>query len=450
MDGSRAAVLVEGSVSAPPSLGLALLGSLDDAAFDELSAAGVLEALRGWERVVGTVAVQQARAVRALAARIGAERGAGRGTLLCEEEITEELALALRISSAQARGMREFADGLGLLPATAAALSAGVLGLGHARVLVDALAGTDPLLEESVRADLEQRLLAYATGNPVTPAQLRRRAQRLLLAVDPDGAAQRRNRARRGRSVSCRPDAHGMAWLSAYLPAQDAAACYAVLDTHARAGVGVDPDDERGLGARRADALTDRIHTGHLDGTGDTSSSTGDPVTRQVHVSVTVSLATLTGRTDSPGELGGYGPIDADLARQLAFSPDATWRRLVTDPLSGTLLDVGTTRYRPPTRLDRYVRHRDQTCRWPGCTTPADRCDLDHTQPYPTGPTNDDNLITLCRRHHRLKTLADFDTEQDTDGRWQVTTPTGRVITTGPPDLAGAGDEPDPPDEPDS
>jgi hypothetical protein len=47
----------------------------------------------------------------------------------------------------------------------------------------------------------------------------------------------------------------------------------------------------------------------------------------------------------------------------------------------------------PPAGLDRDIRLRDQTCRWPGCSVLARRCDLDHTIAYPEGPTNEDNLV---------------------------------------------------------
>jgi predicted restriction endonuclease len=47
-------------------------------------------------------------------------------------------------------------------------------------------------------------------------------------------------------------------------------------------------------------------------------------------------------------------------------------------------------------------------CRWPGCTRSARTCDLDHIVPWPDGPTTADNLIALCRGHHRLKTLGRF------------------------------------------
>jgi len=83
---------------------------------------------------------------------------------------------------------------------------------------------------------------------------------------------------------------------------------------------------------------------------------------------------------------------------------DGTWRRILTEPVSGAILDYGRTTYRPPTALTDYVRARDRVCRFPTCQTPASRCDLDHLKPYePDGITADTNLWALCRRHHRLK-----------------------------------------------
>ena len=68
-------------------------------------------------------------------------------------------------------------------------------------------------------------------------------------------------------------------------------------------------------------------------------------------------------------------------------------------------------RYTPSAGLARFVRCRDLTCRFPGCDEPADRCDLDHTIPYPVGPTCASNLGCLCRKHHLLKTFWGWRTD---------------------------------------
>ena len=87
-----------------------------------------------------------------------------------------------------------------------------------------------------------------------------------------------------------------------------------------------------------------------------------------------------------------------------ALAAGGTWRRLVTDPASGVVIDVGRTRYRPPAGLADLVRARDRACVFPTCQTPADRCDIDHLTAWSQGGTTSlDNLATLCEAHHRLK-----------------------------------------------
>ena len=87
-----------------------------------------------------------------------------------------------------------------------------------------------------------------------------------------------------------------------------------------------------------------------------------------------------------------------------ALAAGGTWRRLVTDPASGVVIDVGRTRYRPPAGLADLVRARDRACVFPTCQTPACRCDIDHLTAWSQGGTTSlDNLATLCEAHHRLK-----------------------------------------------
>ena len=87
-----------------------------------------------------------------------------------------------------------------------------------------------------------------------------------------------------------------------------------------------------------------------------------------------------------------------------ALAAGGTWRRLVTDPVSGVVIDVGRTRYRPPAGLADLVRARDQVCVFPTCQTPAERCDIDHLTAWSQGGTTSlDNLVVLCEAHHRLK-----------------------------------------------
>ena len=172
-----------------------------------------------------------------------------------------------------------------------------------------------------------------------------------------------------------------------------------------------------------------------------------------VAVDVTVPLDRLIGRPPEPGRdrppgtappddppsapgppgpppiprvsIGGRtAPVPDAVARALAAG--GTWRRLVTDPLSGAVIDVGRTRYRPPAALADLVRARDGACTHPGCAVPARRCDLDHITPWSGGGTTGlDNLTALCRTHHRLKHAPGWTLTRTPDGDLTWTTPTG-------------------------
>ena len=122
-------------------------------------------------------------------------------------------------------------------------------------------------------------------------------------------------------------------------------------------------------------------------------------------IQIVIPYSTLIGADDQPAEFVGHGPIPASLAREAAA--DGVWRRLVTDPLSGTLLDHGRTTYHPPAGLADHVRARDVYCRFPGCRRRAADAELDHIIAWSDGgTTSEPNLAAYCTHHHRLKTHA--------------------------------------------
>src|SRR6266536_1574018 len=97
----------------------------------------------------------------------------------------------------------------------------------------------------------------------------------------------------------------------------------------------------------------------------------------------------LMGLTEHGAELAGYGPIPAPLARELAA--DGTWRRLLTDPATGHLLDYGRTTYRPPATPANRIPVLDHHCVFPGCLHLADAGDSDQRMPVPHGTTSAEN-----------------------------------------------------------
>ena len=112
------------------------------------------------------------------------------------------------------------------------------------------------------------------------------------------------------------------------------------------------------------------------------------------------------------------------------------------DPLTGARLDphdhLATDAYRPSGELTALVKARDGRCRFPGCSVAARFCDLDHARPWPAGRTATRNLLTLCRRHHRIKQRPGWRLHLADDATATWTDPTGRVRTTTPLDALQA------------
>jgi hypothetical protein len=144
-------------------------------------------------------------------------------------------------------------------------------------------------------------------------------------------------------------------------------------------------------------------------------------------INVTVSLETLMGLSEEPGELERYGPLSAVATRELAHAAGSTWRRLVTAPRTRQIIDVGRHSYRPPAAMADLVRARDGICTFPTCQMPATRCDLDHITAWADqGETSTSNLHAVCRRHHRLRHNAGWNVARNAaTGTTTWTDPTG-------------------------
>ena len=130
----------------------------------------------------------------------------------------------------------------------------------------------------------------------------------------------------------------------------------------------------------------------------------------------------------------GIGIIPADVVADLATRFDTTITRALLDPATGTIIETSSPAYRPPKKIAAMVRLRDGTCRFPGCTRPARRCDLDHVIPWPNGPTQVANLHCLCQHHHRAKHEAGWILAMTPDGVCTWTSPLGQDYTTHPVD----------------
>jgi hypothetical protein len=180
--------------------------------------------------------------------------------------------------------------------------------------------------------------------------------------------------------------------------------------------------DARSIDMKRADALT-AIAAASL------SVSPVTPHRRPISINVTIDLPTLLGLAENPGQLNGYGAIPASVARELAS--DGKWKRFITDPQTGNLLDYGRESYEPPQALKDFLIARDRTCRFPGCRRSAALSDLDHAQSWEEGgSTSAENLGALCRRHHRLKTHDGWSVTSSVDGSCTWVSPLGKKFFT--------------------
>ena len=395
----------------------------------------VLELVAAWDKVAAWVSQQQLAAIAEFARRpmaLGIDPDIALASRSRPGEVArshpdDEIAARLTTSRAAASHRLDLSLTLAAaLPQTRAALSQGRIDLAKAEAIARACQVLEP---EAARA-LESKVLDRAER--LNPPRLRQLLRREVVRLDPAAAEARCQRARSERRVVITPMEDGMAELYAVLSATDAVAIDTALTAAARHAKANRCDgDDRTMDQLRADLLAEpfleALANGELRGPRPTPLARHRGAPARLHV--TVSASVLLGDSDEPGHLERYGPITAATARAMAV--DATWRRILTDPVSGQVVDVGTTVYRPPAVLERFVETRDGTCRYPGCNWPASASDSDHVVPFPDGPTAADNLASLCRRHHRFKHQGSIHPDHSLDKRLQQAFP-GRLVWTMP------------------
>lgn len=228
------------------------------------------------------------------------------------------------------------------------------------------------------------------------------------------------------RHVEVAPTSPGMAGIWANIHAADAAAFDQRLDALAATVCAGDP---RTVMQRRSDAVgalaagADRLMC--CCGSADCRGVAGAGAVPVV-IHLLAERATLEGGDTAPGYLPGFGIQPAQAVRDL--SKTATLKPL---RLPNNASEPG---YRPSAGLSEFVRWRDLTCRWPGCDVRV--CDIDHTVPYPVGPTHPSNTKLYCRLHHLIKTFYTGPTgwtdRQSEDGTVVFTSPSGHGYSTEP------------------
>lgn len=308
---------------------------------------------------------------------------------------------------------------------TLAALDAGEISRAHAHELIVETAH----LPASGRRAAEGELLPWAKRLAVSA--FRRKAKQVLESLERVALQGRHERALARRRIEITGARDGMAHLEAYLDGADAALIKVGLANAAQeARAAGDPRTAAQLEADFAvELLLDgKISIGLPDGAAFASVTERAPVT----VDVLIPAEALAGADEQGAVIPGFGVIDPVRARELVGRAPSL-RRILTDPISGAVLNFDRKTYRVPAELKRILRFRDGHCRAPGCTAPLKYCELDHTGAYARGGTTSLwNLAHLCDNHHHLKHEAGWSLRQYAGGVLDWRAPSGRTYRTYP------------------
>jgi hypothetical protein len=186
-----------------------------------------------------------------------------------------------------------------------------------------------------------------------------------------------------------------------------------------------DEDESRTPSERKADALTD-ICRFFLD---NQTKKTG--ARHRPHVNMIVNLDDWSG-----GVAGGNRLPMSVLER---YCCDSAVHRVITNGRAG-ILDVGTATRVLTAAMWTALVIRDGHCRFAGCDRPATWCDGHHIQWVSKGgPTRLDNLVLLCRRHHKKLHKPGWHAKLLPDGTFEVVNPDGLTRTSHPPGTLWSG-----------
>ncbi|OMB82383.1 HNH endonuclease signature motif containing protein [Mycolicibacterium conceptionense] len=367
------------------------------------------------------------------------------------EEVCAEVSAAMRIARGRAGTQVQHARVLrDKLPQVAARFAVGDIDYRVVRMII----ARTGIVDETVWAALDAELAGRAhRWMRFSERQLRDRIDHWIAQHDPHGVRVPPDLAQ-DRFVQVDPGRPGAATIWANVDAEDAVALDQRLDAIADT---VCEHDPRSRERRRAEAIGPlarlEAHLVCRCGREECPAAQKRAAANAAVVHVLAEQATVDGTSQAPGYLPGYGILPAESVRNLAGRATIKPVRVPAPPSDtgdqpaapehvgpGDASEPG---YRPSVALSEFIRWRDLTCRFPGCDAPVARCDIDHTAPWPTGPTHPSNTKLYCRAHHLIKTFCPGWTDrQFPDGTVEITTPTGHTYLTEPhgaamfPDLA--------------
>jgi hypothetical protein len=313
-----------------------------------------------------------------------------RGTFAADGHLSVAswLAERQRVSHSVAAAQVRLARALEQMPVAAEALASGEVSSSAIGVLASA---REAAPEQFAKA--ESSLVDAARTQPV--AELKSTVTYWRQRADLERAEEDEERRFERRALSLCPSLDGMVRVDGALDPETGQTCITALRAAEDADVrGLKGPDLRTPAQRRADALG-QICRHYLDRV-DRPTVAGE----RPHVVVTMDLDALEGRLGRRCELEDAGPITPETARRWAC--DANVTRVITDGASQPL-DVGRRTKVVPPPIRRALAVRDRGCAFPSCDRPPSWCDAHHVRHWADGgPTALDNLVLLCRPHHRV------------------------------------------------
>ena len=347
--------------------------------------------LRQWESVMRGVVAEMDR--RGVAGEYGASS--------TRDLLRQLLLVTQHEAGARVRQAKELKPRVGLtgelLPplfaATGAALDMGSISLAHAKIITTTRSAL-PAKVDAEHGDAAEEFLVDQASR-LDPVQLNSVARRLLDTLNPDGKFTEEQDQERRRHFALVENRDGSSTPRGRFTPELTMLIKPALDALSAPQPGDHPDT-RTPGQRSHDALIEAAML--LLRSDALPSSGGVPVS----VIVTVSEADL--RRAEQGEhvlvedsFGGL--ISLDTIAKLTAELDFTAITLSTE---GGILSYGRTRRLATCAQRRALAVRDKGCSFPGCDRRAAWCEAHHIREWLRGgETNLDNLVLLCRYHHR-------------------------------------------------
>jgi hypothetical protein len=311
------------------------------------------------------------------------------------EEVTAEISAAQNISRGRASGQVHYARVLrDRLPQVAGVFATGAIDERMVAIIIARTENVEDELIPQLDAALARHCVKWMR---LSGPKLCDRIDLWVAKFDPAGV-RIPPKVKDNRYVEIGPTSPGMAGIWASVHATDAAALDKRLDALAAT---VCENDPRTKDRRRADA-SGALARGEERlacqcGADDCAVAAERKALGDAVIHVLAEQATLDGTGDHPGYLPGFGILPAESVRELATTAQLKPLTIPSQqPESG---------YRPSAGLAEFVRWRDLTCRWPGCDAPVERCDIDHTVPYPLGATHPSDNKLYSRTHHQTITF---------------------------------------------